>query len=58
MGGMSTKNYVNNLKAQKKQVLCWEINGETPPFYMVPLKLIRKVKQFLLAAVFRVIKRY
>jgi len=58
MGGMSTKNYVNNLKAQKKQVMCWEINGETPPFYMVPLKLIRKVKQFLLAAIFRVIKRY
>ena len=58
MGGMSTRNYLNNLKSQKQQVRCWEINGESPPFYMVPLKLLRKVKQFSLAALYRISKKY
>jgi len=54
MGGMSTRNYLNNLRSQKQQIKCWEENGETPPFYLVPLKLLRKPKQFLLAIIYRV----
>ena len=49
MGGRSTRNYLNNLRAQKQHVECWYVNGEVPPFYLVPMKLFRKLKQFFLA---------
>ena len=52
MGGISTKNYWHNLRTQKKQLICWKVNGETPPFYLIPLKLFRKVKQFTSAYFF------
>lgn len=53
MGGISTKNYWHNIRTQKKQLICWKVNGETPPFYLIPLKLLRKVKQFYLAYIFK-----
>lgn len=52
LGGRSTKNYWNNLKAQKQHVECWKVNNGTPPIYMVPMKLLRKVKQFTSAYFF------
>lgn len=58
MGGMSTRNYFNNLRSQEQQMLGWEINGEKAPFYLVPLKLLRKPFQFILATVFRITGKY
>jgi glycosyltransferase len=52
-GGISTRNYINNLKAQKLHRDCWVMHGEQPPFYMIPLKLLRKTLQFAKAAQFR-----
>jgi len=58
MGGMSTKNYMNNLKAQKIQKEFWKMNGENAPFYFVPFKLARKIIQFLRAFKYRLLKSY
>lgn len=52
LGGTSTSNYHKILKTQMTHVKCWKINGQSPPFYMVPLKLLRKVKQFTSAYFF------
>ncbi|REL24733.1 glycosyltransferase [Rhodohalobacter sp. SW132] len=49
MGGRSTSNYHKILKTQMVHVNCWKLNGQSPPIYMVPLKLLRKVPQFLRA---------
>lgn len=49
MGGISTRNYINNLKAQKVQKKCWELNGERAPFYLIPFKITRKLKQYMSA---------
>jgi len=51
IGGRSTKirNYLKLFKVQKVHVKCWKLNGKTPPFYMVPLKLLRKINQFAIA---------
>ncbi|MCT4588719.1 MAG: glycosyltransferase [Carboxylicivirga sp.] len=49
MGGRSTRDYRNNLRAQKQHVECWRVNGEEPPIYLVPLKLLRKPIQFIRA---------
>lgn len=46
MGGTSTSNYARIIRTQKVHIKCWELNGESPPFYMVPLKLGRKIPQF------------
>lgn len=46
LGGRSTSNYHRILKTQAVHKKCWRINGEDPPFYMVPLKLLRKIPQF------------
>mgnify|MGYP002277844611 CR=1 FL=1 len=54
IGGRSTTNYKKRLwLSQKRHIKAWKINGESPPFYLVPLKLLRKVKQFYLAALYR-----
>src|SRR5699024_3761894 len=54
MGGRSTSNYRKRLwKSQKTHIQAWRLNGAEPPFYFVPFKLLRKVKQFYLAAQFR-----
>lgn len=53
MGGRSTKNYINNLKAQKQHIACWLVNGEQPPLYLVPMKILRKPIQFIRAASYR-----
>ena len=51
MGGRSTTNYTRTLwKSQKRHIQAWKIHGESPPFYFVPFKLLRKGKQFYLAA--------
>jgi glycosyltransferase involved in cell wall biosynthesis len=56
IGGRSTKNYLNNLKAQPQHKLCWTVNGEAPPKFLIPLKLGRKPKQFLLGYYYRFFK--
>ena len=54
MGGRSTSNYSKTLwNSQKRHIHAWKLQGAEPPFYFVPLKLLRKVKQFYLAARFR-----
>jgi glycosyltransferase involved in cell wall biosynthesis len=49
MGGRSTKNYLNNLRAQPQHKDCWRVNGAEPPAFLVPLKLLRKPLQFIRA---------
>jgi len=58
LGGISTKNYMNNIRSQDQQMKGWTINGVKPPFYLVPLKLARKPRQFVLAALYRVTGKY
>ncbi len=54
IGGRSTSNYSRTLLlSQKRHIEAWKINGLNPPFYFIPLKLGRKIKQFYLAAVYR-----
>lgn len=53
MGGRSTRNYMNNLKAQKQHKDCWRINGQEPPWYLVPMKILRKPVQFIRAGIYR-----
>jgi glycosyltransferase involved in cell wall biosynthesis len=57
IGGRSTTNYRSTfLLSQKRHIQAWKINGKKPPFYFIPLKLGRKVKQFILAAMYRLNK--
>ena len=58
MGGISTRNYLNNIRSQDQQMQGWVLNGERPPFYLVPLKLARKPRQFMLAALYRLTGKY
>jgi len=58
LGGISTKNYMNNIRSQEQQMKGWTINGVNPPFYLVPLKLARKPRQFVLAALYRATGKY
>jgi glycosyltransferase len=50
MGGTSTQSYTSRLRSDSKKQIkeCWTINGENPPLGIVYLKLIRKIKQFIL----------
>ncbi|TKG95374.1 glycosyltransferase [Puteibacter caeruleilacunae] len=52
LGGISTQSYTSRLKSESKNQIkqCWRINGENPPCGLVYIKLIRKIKQFVLAA--------
>lgn len=51
MGGRSTSNYRKTLwESQKRQIEAWRLQGSEPPFYFVPFKLLRKIKQFYLAS--------
>lgn len=55
IGGTSTSNYRSTLWAyQKNHINAWKIHGKNPPFYFIPLKLGRKIKQFYLAVFYRV----
>lgn len=57
MGGRSTSNYSKTLWAsQKKHIEAWRLQGSEPPFYFVPFKLLRKIKQFYLAAQFKLFR--
>jgi glycosyltransferase len=53
LGGTSTSNYGSILRTQRVHVKCWKLNGKTPPFYMIPLKLLRKIPQFTKAIIER-----
>jgi glycosyltransferase len=56
IGGRSTTNYRKRLwLSQKRHLKAWHINGIRPPFYLIPVKLVRKIKQFYLAAFYRLI---
>ena len=56
MGGRSTTNYQKRLwLSQKRHIKAWYLNGLKPPFYFIPFKLGRKIKQFYLAAYFRLV---
>ncbi|MDR0864335.1 MAG: hypothetical protein LBO74_05305, partial [Candidatus Symbiothrix sp.] len=51
LGGTSTKSYTSRLQTSAKAQIkdCWKINGQNPPKGIIYLKLIRKIKQFVLA---------
>lgn len=57
-GGRSTRNYMNNLRGQKQHIQCWKVNGEKPPFFLIPLKLLRKPRQFAVAAFYRITRKF
>jgi len=56
LGGISTSNYHKILDTQATHIKCWELNGENPPKYLIPLKLLRKIPQFYKALIIR--KKY
>lgn len=47
LGGMSTTNYRLLLRRQSIHAKCWTLNGLMPPRLLIPLKLMRKVSQFV-----------
>ena len=47
LGGSSTTNYRRVFQRQRIHADCWRINELQPPRYLVPLKLARKVPQFM-----------
>jgi glycosyltransferase len=49
LGGTSTKNIKNILKLNKECADAWKDNGEAIPFYTIPMKLLRKIPQFIKA---------
>lgn len=58
MGGISTRNYMRNIRSQDQQMQGWIMNGEKAPFYLVPLKLARKPRQFIVARLYRITGKY
>ena len=57
IGGRSTTQYKKRLwKSQKKHLYAWKIHGQKPPFYFIPFKLLRKIKQFVLAIRYKLAK--
>jgi glycosyltransferase len=46
-GGTSTSNYHRILKVQQIHANCWRMNGVKPPLYLIPMKLGRKIPQFV-----------
>ena len=46
MGGASTKNLNNRIKANINDRKAWEVNGLNPKWYTLHLKPLRKIKQF------------
>ncbi len=47
VGGTSTKSVKNIINLNKECINAWHDNGIKMPFYTIPLKLLRKVKQIL-----------
>ncbi len=55
IGGRSTTQYRKRLvKSQVRHIHAWNLHGLNPPFYFIPLKLGRKIKQFYLAYYYRI----
>jgi len=48
-GGRSTSNIFRTIRAQKVHANCWKLNGQNPPLFLIPLKLLRKIPQFIRA---------
>lgn len=46
IGGTSTSNYSKIFQTQRTHIRCWTLNGLAPPFYLIPMKLARKIPQF------------
>lgn len=53
VGGTSTKSVKNVIKLNKECIDAWNDNGIKIPFYTIPLKLLRKIKQIIDAKVNR-----
>lgn len=49
IGGTSTRSIENIKKLNKECIQAWADNGEKIPFYTIPLKLLRKIPQFIKA---------
>jgi len=47
LGGSSTTSYHRIFHRQKIHADCWRLNGLSPPALLIPLKLARKVPQFI-----------
>jgi glycosyltransferase len=49
MGGRSTKNWKNIYYLNKECIKAWKDNGQIIPVYTIPMKLLRKIPQFIKA---------
>ncbi|GHT43917.1 glycosyl transferase [Bacteroidia bacterium] len=49
LGGTSTKSWKNIFELNKECAEAWKENGKRIPFYTIPLKLFRKIPQFIKA---------
>ena len=58
LGGMSTTNYHRLWRRQQIHANCWRLNGLKPPTYLIPLKLGRKIPQFIRALRARISRRH
>jgi glycosyltransferase len=51
LGGTSSKSVKNIYDLNKECIEAWEDNGEVIPFYTIPMKLLRKIPQFIKAKI-------
>lgn len=54
LGGTSTTGYHRIFKVQNIHAKCWKLNGKKAPFYLIPMKLGRKIPQFSAGLVRRI----
>jgi glycosyltransferase len=47
LGGATNKNYKNIISGNKEILLSWKKNGLNIPFRLIPLKIIKRLNQFI-----------
>jgi glycosyltransferase len=52
LGGISTKDNIKVLEMQKLYLDCWKAHNENPPFYIVPMKFLRRFIMFIQAKLY------
>ncbi len=57
LGGRSTKSLKVQFASQTVHRKCWELNGQSPPKFVVIFKIVRKIIQYLMAKIFILIQK-
>ncbi|VXA95887.1 Glycosyltransferase [Flavobacterium sp. 9R] len=47
LGGATNQNYTNIINQNKEILKAWKVNGLQAPFYLMPLRIIKRLSQFI-----------